>query len=233
MNEKMKKIIAATAVAAGVVVATGASCFLIDASYDKKLEQSNADNIVKAGVMDSGQDDMSVISNWFLKEKSLSPDKPGTENEAIDSKALVNSLESQKIKVFYCKELDEYYTEDGRDIAELSITTTYESYADIEKKVLENGQVVFSCPTGYVLDGNRAVKRIKSKETKFVDVAANGDYSKYLDENAKGSSYEVVIHKTQTFDKIIDLRFVYEVKDEKFDEATGKFYNQELNVYKK
>lgn len=136
------------------------------------------------------------------------------DEEICDGNMLVASLKLQKIK--YCELLDEYYTEDGRTLVEVTANV---SYTESKKSnIVKIGGKEYITPLdGYELDGKVSVKKVSKKVTKILEKNSTGDYS-----SAFGSGEATLIdgeYYANDFNaEIIETR---EIETKKYDEIKG------------
>lgn len=125
-----------------------------------------------------------------------------------DGKKLYDEITKKGIK--YCDVLDEYYTEDGRDIAVLTISGTYAEY--IPADCIEvNGTKIYMAPVGYELEGeyayriiNKSYKQIIEKQDDYSNIQVNG-----LDD----VSIEIEEVHSRPFNDIISETLIVDVPD--------------------
>ena len=151
------------------------------------------------------------------------------DTKICDGKILVEVLNEKGIK--YCEILDEYYTEDGRNIALITVEITRDEYIDptiINDEVKGSSASYFTLPEGYILKGNKGYRQVVENKTLVTEVRKDGDYSKIAIPGGAGKITNVIdinVVPTKTFDIIASSDFVCDVND---DFAANK--NGDLSV---
>lgn len=96
------------------------------------------------------------------------------DQDFCEGEKLISQLEAGQVQ--YCKIGDEYYTKSGETIAILTIE--YEVVEEAEPTLVEiNGSKMYYAPVGYILEGNKCIKKTYGEVTKVVPASANEDYS--------------------------------------------------------
>lgn len=145
------------------------------------------------------------------------------DSKICDGKVLVDVLNQQGVK--YCEVLDEYYTNDGRDIAIVTVEITRDDWVDptaITDDVKGSNVDYFTLPEGYVLKDGRGYRQVVETKEIVTEVRKNGDYDKMTINGIPGKITQVIdakTVKTKSFDDIINAELVCDVKD---DYATAK-----------
>lgn len=144
-------------------------------------------------------------------------------NKAYDIKyasgeKFVDSLKRNNVK--YCEVLDEYYTENGEEIAILTYNIATRDVVPATK-VIFGGTVVYMPLEGYTLVGDMCYKEGTEQLIKVVPKSATGDYSNItLDSNLtetatilNASLINVKEVQTKTYDSILDMTLICDVAD--------------------
>ena len=145
------------------------------------------------------------------------------DSKICDGQVLVDVLKEQGIK--YCEVLDEYYTNDGRDIAVVTVEITRDDWVDptaITDDVKGSNVDYFTLPEGYVLKDGKGYRQVTETREIVTEVRKNGDYDKMTINGIPGKITKLVdakVVKTRSFDDIINAELVCDVKD---DYATAK-----------
>lgn len=151
------------------------------------------------------------------------------DTKICDGSVLVEVLNEKGVK--YCEILDEYYTNDGRNIALVTIEVTRDEYIDptiINDEVKGSAASYFTLPEGYVLKGDKGYRQVTETITVVTEVRKDGDYSKIAVPGGTGKITKVVdtnVIGTKPFDIIAASDFVCDVND---DFAANK--NGDLSV---
>jgi hypothetical protein len=151
------------------------------------------------------------------------------DSKICDGSVLVEVLNEKGVK--YCEILDEYYTNDGRNIALVTIEVTRDEYIDptiINDEVKGSSVSYFTLPEGYVLKGDKGYRQVTETITVVTEVRKDGDYSKIAVPGGTGKITKVVdtnVIGTKPFDVIAASDFVCDVND---DFAANK--NGDLSV---
>lgn len=145
------------------------------------------------------------------------------DTKICDGSVLVEVLNEKGVK--YCEILDEYYTNDGRNIALVTIEVTRDEYIDptiINDEVKGSSASYFTLPEGYVLKDGKGYRQVTETREIVTEVRKNGDYDKMTISGIPGKITKLVdakVVKTRSFDDIINAELVCDVKD---DYATAK-----------
>lgn len=144
------------------------------------------------------------------------------DTKICDGQTLVDVLNKNQIK--YCEILDEYYTNDGRNIAIVTLEVEHTEKIQPEALVDEKlGVTYYTIPEGYeYIDG---CYQKKTTETKVVvtEVEKNGKYNKL---ELPGVTIKQVISvdvvPTKSYDEIISSDFICDVKDDYAQHLNGQ-----------
>lgn len=161
------------------------------------------------------------------------------DTKICDGKVLVDVLNEQGIK--YCEILDEYYTNNGRDIALVPVTITFEEFIEptkINDEVKGSEVSYYTLPEGYVLKNNKGYRVIHEERTITTEVRKDNDYSKIELKGADRvgtitSVGEPTIVHTKKFEEIINSDFVCDVKDDYAANKTEGLSNAEYRLMPK
>ena len=140
------------------------------------------------------------------------------DTKICDGQVLVEVLNEKGIK--YCEILDEYYTNDGRNIALVTVEITRDEYIDptiINDEVKGSSASYFTLPEGYVLKGDKGYRQVTETRTIITEVRKDGDYSKISIPGGTGKITQVVdtnVVATKPFDVIAASDFVCDVNDD-------------------
>ena len=140
------------------------------------------------------------------------------DTKICDGSVLVEVLNEKGVK--YCEILDEYYTNDGRNIALVTVEVTRDEYIDptiINDEVKGSSASYYTLPEGYVLKGDKGYRQITEEMTIVTEVRKDGDYSKIAIPGGTGKITKVVdanVIATKTFDVIASSDFVCDVNDD-------------------
>lgn len=136
--------IAAIAIAVGAIVLT-----IIGVNHiDNQKEVKRTKKLVEAYTDENGY---CTLPETVLTDKSY-------DSKYCDGEILANMLIKNDIK--YCEILDEYYTQEGKDIVfiEYIITRTEK----VEPTIINlDGTEIYTVPTGYILSDGKGVKQTK------------------------------------------------------------------------
>lgn len=153
------------------------------------------------------------LVNEYTSYDCLTLPKKVTINQAYDlnycdGKTLYNAITKSGIK--YCEVLDEYYTEDGREIAVLTITGTCTESIPAECVEI-NGAKVYMAPTGYELNGENAYRTINQSYTQIIE--KQDDYSNIVVNGLDNVNIEVKEVQSRPFSDIISETLIVDVPD--------------------
>ncbi len=125
-----------------------------------------------------------------------------------DGEELYKGITKNGIK--YCEVLDEYYTEDGRDIAVLTINGTYTEY--IEADCVEvNGAKIYMAPEGYELYGEYAYRIINKSYKQIIE--KQSDYSNIQIKDLDNVTIDVEEVHSRPFTDILSETLIIDVPD--------------------
>jgi hypothetical protein len=140
------------------------------------------------------------------------------DTKICNGQVLVDVLNEQGIK--YCEVLDEYYTNDGRDIAIVTVEVTRDLWVDpevINDEVKGSEFTYYTLPEGYVLKNGRGYKQVVETKEVVTEVRKDNDYSKITISGIEGKITKVgepTIVKTKSFKDIVASELVCDVKDD-------------------
>lgn len=184
------------AIAYGGYKAAGGEFNFLSGSKESKLASSLVAEYTEDGIFRAPE---SVVINRAYDIKFC------------DGESFADAITSSGVK--YCEMFDEYYTEDGRDIAIITLEGEKLEVVDAIQVELD-GVVIYMPPVGYELDGNKAIKTTKETLVKIVSKSSNGDYSSVAFEGAK--DYEITNveeRETKTFAEMYDMVLIVDVPD--------------------
>lgn len=128
-----------------------------------------------------------------------------------DGEAFADAITSSEVK--YCEIFDEYYTQDGHDIAILTLEgERVETVAATEVDL--DGVIIYMPPAGFELEGDKAVRTVKETLIKVVPKSATGDYSSVAIDGIR--DYEITNveeRSTKTFSEMYDMVLIVDVPD--------------------
>ena len=166
----------------------------------------------------------SLVANYTVNDCLTLPENV-TINQAYDlnycdGKTLYNAITKSGVK--YCEVLDEYYTEDGREIAVLTITGTCTESIPAECVEI-NGAKVYMAPTGYEL--NVITDKISSL-VKVIGSMIQASWSSNIRINGLNDvSIEITEVHSRPFSDIISETLIVDVPD-----GAILNYNQECSA---
>lgn len=166
----------------------------------------------------------SLVANYTVNDCLTLPENV-TINQAYDlnycdGEKLYNEITKKGVK--YCNVLDEYYTEDGRDIAVLTITGTY-TEAIPANCVEINGIKIYMAPVGYELQGEYAYRVINKSYKQIIE--KQPDYSNIRINGLNDVSIEITEVHSRPFSDIISETLIVDVPD-----GAILNYNQECSA---
>lgn len=192
------KVITLLALATGLTVG---GIYAATDLYPNYQENKRVEQLISANTTD----DLCTIPDLINIDKAY-------DIKYADGSKIANELTKQGIK--YCEILDQYYTQDGSDIAILTYEVTTTEYIDAIKTEI-NGTIVYSAPNGYTLNGDICYRTTTQTMTKIVPKNPKGDYSEVVIPNV--SSYELVDAQelqTKPYSDIIDYTLICDVPDD-------------------
>lgn len=191
--KKVAKTIAGIVIAGGIVIGGIATAINLTNAYGSTRAKNLVENY--------------TVSDCLILPENVTITQAYDLNYC-DGKRLYDAITKKGIK--YCEVLDEYYTEDGRDIAVLTISGTYtEAIPAICEEI--NGVKVYTAPTGYILDGEKAYRVINKSYTQIIE--KQSDYSNIQVNGLEDVSIDIKEVPSRLFTDILSETLIIDVPD--------------------